>query len=324
MEKTLKYLKEILGSNLVINKNKKVNMPMYITENYYLDYVDLYNESYVLVKNISDKDINLSFLRKQINQIQNFTKCIPIFIFENLRLSKRNCLIKENIPFVVPNNQIFIPTFIVNLKEKEYFPNEYGEKFSVAAQVVYIYLLLNDIKEVNAPQLVNKIPYSKITFNRALKELENRNLFYVKGNNTRKVYKILNKKEFWENGKNFLVNPIDKVYYVNSKTNHSNYLMSNETALARLGTMLNEPRTRYYATTKEKIKHLNNDDIINKYDIINDNYYIIEQFKYNPSFLSKNNYIDIISLYAELKDHKEERIQIALDELVEGELFDNY
>lgn len=324
MDKTLNYLKELFGNNLLIEHNKKIDIPIYLSENYFFSYITLDNKSYVLVKNMKKHDINIIYLKKQLAQIQNYTKCLPIYVFDNLRLVQRNNLIKEHIPFVVQNSNVYIPTCLINLNDKEFIPNEYKETFSVATQVVFIYLLLNDIKEINAPQLVNKIPYSKITFNRALKELEERNLVYVKGTNTRKVYKILDKKEFWIKGKEFLFNPVEKVFYVDIKTNHKDLFISNETALARLGTSLNENSTMYFASTSEKVKCINKENFINKYDIINDNYYIVEQFKYNPSFLSENNYIDVISLYAELKENNDERIQIALEELVEGDLFDKY
>lgn len=93
--------------------------------------------------------------------------------------------------------------------------------------------------------------------------------------------------------------------------------ISGETALARLGNSLNETKIDFYACTSETIKKIKKKEFINWYDIMDDNYLTIEQYKYNPHFLSKNNYVDVISLYAELKDSDDERIHIALDELLE-------
>ena len=242
---------------------------------------------------------------------------MPVFVFESLRLSQRNVLIRNQIPFIQPDNQIYIPNIMINLNQKEIVEREYAEKFSIAAQVVYIYLLLNDIKETNAPRLAMEIPYSKITLNRALSELVGRGLLYTEGNATRKIYKTIEKDELWKKGKKYLFNPVEKVFYANYDLNHRDLFISGETALSRLGQSLNDSIVKYFATTSEKIRTMNKDCFVNKYDIVSENYLVIEQFKYNPGFLSQSHYIDIISLYAQLKDSDDERIQIALDELLE-------
>jgi len=208
---------------------------------------------------------------------------------------------------------------MILLNQKEIVQKEYAEEFSIAAQVVYIYLLLHEIKETNAPRLAERIPYSKITCNRALAELVSRKLIYTEGNATRKMYKVLHKEELWSKGRRYLFNPVEKVFYADHRLKHSDLFISGETALSRLGTSLNGPMIGSFATTAEKIKAMDQTCFINRYDIAAENYLVVEQFKYDPAFLSMSRYIDIISLYAQLKDSDDERIQIALEELLEEE-----
>lgn len=326
MNNTLNYLKEIFGTNIKTEYNKFHNsFPMYMEERYKFHFIRLNNENtaYVLVKPLKKQEVNINNLKKQLRQIYNYSESVPIFVFESLRLTQRNILVKNQIPFIQPNNQIYIPKIMINLSQKEIFEKEYAEEFSIAAQVTYIYLLLNDITETNAPRLAMEIPYSKITLNRALSELVSRDLLYTKGNATRKMYRTIDKEEMWEKGKNYLFNPVAKVFYTDYGLNHHEMFISNETALTRLGTTLNEAGIGFYATTSEKIKSMDKDCFINKYDIVSDEYLVIEQFKYNPGILTTSRYIDIISLYAQLKDSSDERIQIALDELLE-EHYDRY
>jgi hypothetical protein len=47
------------------------------------------------------------------------------------------------------------------------------------------------------------------------------------------------------------------------------------------------------------------------------NYSIVEIFRYEPKILAQGNYIDVISLYAQFKDEKDERVQIELESLVD-------
>lgn len=320
MENTINYLRKIFGKEIRTEYNKFYNtFPMYMTERYKFHFIKISNDekSYVLVKTITKQGINIVQLKKQMKQIYNYSNSVPVFVLDSLRLSQRNVLVQNGIPFIQPENQIYIPTIMINLSQREIIQKEYTEEFSIAAQVTYIYIFLNYIKETNAPRLAEEIPYSKITLNRALAELVSRGLLYTEGNNTRKIYKTIERNEFWENGKKHLFNPVEKVFYISSKKDYNDLFISSETALARLGNSLNESMIGFYACSSETIKSINKEDFINQYDIVNDNYLTIEQFRYNPRFLSKNNYVDVISLYAELKDSNDERIQIALEELLE-------
>lgn len=320
MDNTLNYLREIFGTDLKTKYEKFYNtFPMYMMERYKFHFIKISTEdkTYVLVKPLKRQDININQLKKQIKQIYSYSESVPVFVFENLRLSQRNILVQNQIPFIQPDNQIYIPNVMINLSQKEIVAKEYAEEFSIATQVTYIYLLLNNIKETNAPRLAAEIPYSKITLNRALSELVSRKLLYTTGNATRKMYKPIDRDEMWKKGKEFLFNPVEKVFYTTYKLRHDGFFISGETALARLGTSLNVPNTLFYATTSERIKSIDKKEFINKYDLVTEEYLVIEQFKYNPGFLSTSHYIDIISLYAQLKNSDDERIQIALEELLE-------
>lgn len=320
MEQTLNYLKQIFGKELSIENNKSCNVfPLYLTERYNCLFIRFPNDekTYTLMKPIVKQEINIIQLKKQMQQIYKYSETIAVFVFEYLRISQRNSLIQNQIPFVQPDNQVYIPASMICLNKKEIIEKEYDEAFSIAAQVVYIYILLHFIKETNAPRLSEEIPYSKITLNRALAELVSRGLLYTEGKNTRKIYRTIDRKELWEKGKKYLFNPVQKVYYAKSFTHYQSLLLSNETALSRLGTILNPGMTCFYAASMEQIKQLDQNKFIEKYEIVTEDYSVIEQFKYNPRFLSKSNYIDIISLYAQLKDSDDERIQIALEELLE-------
>lgn len=322
MDNTLKYLREIFGAGIKTEYEKFYNaFPMYMTERYKFHFIKISAEgmTYVLVKALKRQDININQLKKQMKQIYSCSEAVPVFVFENLRLSQRNILVHNQIPFIQPDNQIYIPNVMINLSQKEIAAKEYAEEFSIAAQVAYIYILLNNIKETNAPRLAAEIPYSKITLNRALSELVSRKLLYTTGNATRKMYKTIDRDEMWKKGKEFLFNPVEKVFYAAYNFNHDGCFISGETALARLGISLNVPNNFCYAATSEKIRSIDKKEFINKYDIATDEYLVIEQFKYNPGFLSTSHYIDIISLYAQLKNSDDERIQIALEELLKEE-----
>ena len=254
MNDVIGYLKSIFKNKITFLYNEhERNMPLYLTEQFvFLKFkIDGNDNKYILTESKEKIEIKINTIRKQISQIKKFSDCIPVMVFDELRLTQRNALIQADFPFVVPDYQVYIPNVMFNLLEKDVIKKEYNLAFSVPTQVVFIYLLLNGIKETNARKLLNALPFSVATINRALNELVARELLYTVGSNTRKTYRAIEKNELWDKGKEFLFNPVAKTYYI--KNRHNEFLMSNELALARLSWSLNDSRLSYYAVTADEI-----------------------------------------------------------------------
>lgn len=316
MKQLSSYLRTMFGTQMMLEEYHAYgNLPMYLTENYQLFKLQIDSDTYVVVKPKNAIQLNVNAIKKQLTQIQKFTSLPPVWVFENLRLSQRNALLRAGIAFVVPEKQLYIPHFVMNLTETESSIEEYGERFAVATQVVFSYLLLQQIKETNAHQLSEQMPYSVATINRALKELCYRKLLQTVGNGTRKQYTIPSGREFWENGKQYLFNPVKSRRYVKVDFGHYGFPMSNDLALSRLS-FLNGRNINYYASSAQDFKTIDKEKILNEYDVFDYNYSIVEIFRYDPKLLTQGNYIDVISLYAQFKDDKDERVQIGIESLV--------
>lgn len=320
MQTTILYLKKLFGNKIQIHDfSKSTHLPLYLTQKF--DFkeasIDKQHTKYILVKPKEKTALNIETLQKQAAQIQKHTNCIPIWIFSAMRTPQRNALIQHSIPFIVPEIQLFLPNVLLDLREKEAFEKDYASTFSPATQVVFIYILLNRIQETNAHQLATHIPYSVATLNRALAELTVRELLKTEGSNTRKRYRTIQTKEYWEKGKQFLTNPVAKTFYMRAAPRPLGFYCSNAYALERLSWSLNETAIAHYAASAKTIRQLEKSQFLNEYDIFDCDYVTVEQFKYDPAILSASSYIDVISLYAQFKDNYDERIQIELDALLE-------
>ena len=96
--------------------------------------------------------------------------------------------------------------------------------------------------------------------------------------------------------------------------------MSNDLALSHFS-FLNSKNINYYASSVQDFKTIDKEKILNKYDVFDHNYNIVEIFRYDPKLLTQGNYIDVISLYAQFKDDKDERVQIEIENLVNEILY---
>lgn len=321
MKHLTSYLRTIFGTQMWLEEYHIYgNLPMYLTDNYQLCKLQIDADKYVLAKPKDAIKLNVTAIKKQLAQIQKYTSLPPVLVLENLRLSQRNALIQARIAFVVPEKQLYIPHYVMNLTETEASIEDYGEQFAVATQVVFFYLLLQQIKETNAHQLSEQLPYSVATINRALKELCYRKLLQTVGNGTRKQYVISSGRQSWENGKQYLFNPVKSRRYVKMDFGHHGFQMSNDLALSRLS-FLNGRGINYYASSAQNFKTIDKEKILNAYDAFDHNYCIVEIFRYDPKILSQGNYIDVFSLYAQVKDDKDERVQIEIESLVNERLW---
>lgn len=321
MKHLTSYLRTIFGTQMWLEEYHIYgNLPMYLTDNYQLCKLQIDADKYVLAKPKDAIKLNVTAIKKQLAQIQKYTSLPPVLVLENLRLSQRNALIQARIAFVVPEKQLYIPHYVMNLTETEASIEDYGEQFAVATQVVFFYLLLQQIKETNAHQLSEQLPYSVATINRALKELCYRKLLQTVGNGTRKQYVISSGRQFWENGKQYLFNPVKSRRYVKMDFGHHGFQMSNDLALSRLS-FLNGGGINYFASSAQNFKTIDKEKILNAYDVFDHNYCIVEIFRYDPKILSQGNYIDVFSLYAQVKDDKDERVQIEIESLVNERLW---
>jgi hypothetical protein len=83
--------------------------------------------------------------------------------------------------------------------------------------------------------------------------------------------------------------------------------------------MINPPKYKVRAIYTEDLK-LNDLEIIENIDIIKDeNLVEIQIWEYNPRIFTKKSIVDIVSLYASLKEENDERIEQALEEVLRGE-----
>ncbi len=320
MDNVKKYLKTVFGKTIIFLREEHLDKT-FSFEN--IDYELLSFElrgspnRYVLVCFEEKFDIRTRTIEKLISEIRKELDAIPVLVFDELRINQRNMLVQSGVAFVVPQYQIYIPNTMISLIEKDIAKKTYSEYFSVSAQIVYIYMLLNNIRETNARQLDKRLLLSVATINRALKELVDRGLLETVGNNTRKLYKMNSRIEFWRKGKEYLFNPVSKVLY--SEYISYRELYSNKFALYRIiNPDSRSNNIRYYGIPEEHLSRISEDYLIDEYELDEHSVYsVVEVFKYNPNWLSRGPYIDPISLYAQFKDSKDEDTLIALKEMLE-------
>lgn len=311
------YLSEIFDENIKIEEVSDTNcFPRYLLNFFNFYQCMIQNKKFTLLF-LCDNKIIISRVKKHLVIIESITKNKSILVVNNVRRETRNKMIANGIPFIDLNKQIYLPFIYLLLDDTRAKRTAKVKEFTPSTQMIFITLMLQASSDVNSSELRKNLKMSSMTISRGLRDLSSIELLKEKGNNTRKTYQRIDKEDFWEIGKKHMINPVHKKVYIKELGDDTNFLYSNESALANL-TMLNTPKREIYAIDKKKISCLDLGQIIDEETAENNKNYIIELWKYNPLFLSTDGVnVDKYSLYSQLESVHDERIEIELGELLE-------
>lgn len=322
MNETIQYIKSLFFDIENIEEVDITKFPIYLRDKFEFKNINILGNIFILTQYKSKPTLNVDNIKKDIIQIKKYTNSYPVIVFDSLRLNQREVLIKNKIPFIVPRTQLFIPYPPISLTEIEKREKIISDKFKKSTQVVFAFLLINEIDNINAHRIAEKLGYSVTTANRALNELVDKELIVQKNNGTRKKYIILDKMEYWNRGKLFLFNPISDAFLLMKNKvslDDSRLYKSGDTALCEYSDNFDENTNleKHFACGANDFPDLRNDSLPAFIDLSMSNFVAIETLVYNPALLAKDNKIDPVTLYAQYAEKHDERIEIAFDEIIE-------
>lgn len=313
-----KYLTEIFGLYAKIEKwNGKNKLPLYLRnkrEYYVLSIGDVQS---ILMKNSSD-NFNISNFEKEMQEIERYSGMSVILWLEAVSTYQRNALIKNRIPFIVPNSQIYVPLLGICIKEFCAGKRAKVEKLSAATQFLLLYFIYQKKREEKSQsELAERLNMSAMNVSRAVQELQELDLLEVRKNVTSKMVKsVANGKELYQLAGKYLQSPIQKKICVSLKYFDMDLPFAGETALAKQS-MLNYPKCTVFAVDKKCAKDIPKEAIVDPKLTPDNSYVEIELWKYNPLAYATNEIVDIVSLVQSLKDVEDERVEMQLEEIME-------
>lgn len=298
-------------------KEKTKKLPLYLRSSY-----DLYSGSltgqkviWAEVKNPDAATPNQ--LKKQSQALQEILGQVPVvYVFDNLEPWQRKRLIEKKVGFAEPFRQLYIPQLFMQIRDgrgKEKAMAEPGKKLKAPAQLFLLYhLQVQRLEGMLLQEIAGLLNYSAMTITRSIKELLAHALLRVEGTKEKTVFFDAFGKDLWEKALPFMASPVRETWYIDEQPHNEYTRMGGETALAHYS-MLAEPGQHTIVIGKDafRISKPQLGKLDKKYG-----FYKLEVWYYDPAILSKGNEIDKLSLYLSLKDHEDERVQGALQNMI--------
>jgi len=326
IRKCIRYFYKVLGVNVVISEFKdlyNLQLPYILIENYnFYDFV-LNQKKYLMIHSKNENDITPATYKKQINLLRQLSDKDVILLLMRIDSFNRKRLIDHKIQFIVPEKQMYIPNMGIDLREHFSNVNSKRTELRPTAQSILLYLLINrNHKEYDVDKLSLVTNYSKSSIRRAFLEFEDAGIGKI--DKVGKIKTFCLDKDFisiWNIAKKSCRNPVIKQIFISKEPMDANLKIAGLYALSEY-TMIAPPKNPEYAIYKEEWYKLSKDEFIKKMiePIQTESNIKLQIWSYPPNLWSHGNLVDRYSLYLSLKDNKDERVEKALQEMLEEEL----
>jgi phosphoribosylformylglycinamidine (FGAM) synthase PurS component len=344
MQKISTYIYDVLGYNTQpqpIAKSRLGQLPLFITETYnFYDY-SLLDRELILAELKDEENFSVLQIEKQFAQLKQTLGKKIVLIGDNVTSFNRKRLIEKGINFIVPGKQLFLPDLLIDLRENYSNPKVRvkDQKLLPSAQLILLYHILHrydDIKTERKPsyrekdlpvykigeyplyKLADKFGYTKMAISNAVDDLKYHELCNVTGNKEKFIEFRFDRSELWHRAQKLLINPVIKRVFVDEKPPGFSY-HSNAWALPEYSE-INRSRQEYYAIEKGRFYELQKGGQLKN---LNDQEgkICLEVWKYDPDILAtgitEESNVDPLSLYLSFKDSHDERIEMALEKIID-------
>ena len=307
----MEYLNKVLGIKTEI-KSTIEDLPNYLTSRYMIKLALLDDMYHLFVYPKSSID-DVKTLKTHLGEIKKELNYQPIVILSYITSRLKDYLIRERIPFVVDNKQIYLPFLGTYLKEKCDAEIKEEAKILPSSQMLLLYLLLSEKNEIIASKASIDLKLTPTSISRASKQLKSLGLIdYYRTGVQKVIFYKGDPKSLFIKAKKYLQNPIKKVVFVPNNICKYGLLESNILALSKIS-LINESNISYYATNSiSKWK-----DVMSERLIDSNHQIALEFWRYDPRRLSKSKQVDILSLALSFKDVHDERIEVEVERMLD-------
>lgn len=314
----LDYLNQTLGLSATVSPWPEAkNFPLYLRSGRKYFLLHIGGLECVLIETDEDS-FNLSAFRKQMMKLPVKQKHI-VLCFKHLNSRRRKALIEAGIPFIVPESQVYLPFLGIVLQERMKSIAVASERLSPSAQLVLLCLMYEqDTQPTRKVDLAKRLELSAMNVTRAVQELEALELVAVqKAGRSDHVSAVGSGKSLYEKALPYMIDPVQKQVFVRKKDIASSLPLAGEYALAA-HSMLNRPQLECKAISRKKYKALGEIEVIDPAWSTSQDHVQLQLWKYDPEPLAHGHAVDMISLALSLRENEDERVEQAVEEMLEG------
>ena len=312
-----KQLEQYFGCEVKIREYKnKLSLPIFMTMRD-ITMVEIYGVNFAIIDVMKEMELSVTAMKKQKSKYEETLQCPVAYQVALNSVSMRNALVKNGVSFVDLPGNVFLPFMGIVLQDVYRKQFVKVDKMMPATQMVFLELLyMNDEKSMLKSEIANKLNLTKTSITRATAQLEEMGLIeQTKSGTEISIKRNCSRKEYYENAKAYLINPVQKVITIMRYEATFESFEAGESALSQMSE-LNPPRIEERAIYK-------GEEVVEQLEIVDARYEELDDcmnvqlWKYNPSYFVRDGCVDPVSLACTFKGNEDERIEMCIEELLE-------
>lgn len=308
----MNFLEQTLGIHISYRGEDLKSFPNYIHSRYQIRKVLLDKQEVFFVYPKGELD-PVDAIKKHFVKIESTGSGKAVLILGHLTYRQKQYLLRDKIPFIVDGKQIYLPFMGIYLQERSDGEKKEREKLLPSAQLLLLYYIYNGCGEMVTSGACVPLSLTSTSISRASRQLEDLQLIETEKRGIQKV--MLSDKspeELFNAAKDSMCNPVKRTIYVSKEEVQEAFLISGYSALSEF-TMINPSPVEYRAAdsisaweNKSSTRMQNTDD-----------QFALELWRYDPRKLSYGACVDRLSLALALRDDSDERIEEAVEEMLQ-------
>lgn len=315
------YLEKVSGAKPVLQAMDVPHLPFFMRDRYSFFSVELFGRPWqMIVENDPQAPGSAGEYEAQAKRLTPHLGGSPVFVLPSLPSNTRDRLVQRGVPFIVPGNQAFLPSALVDLRE--HFPRSVqGGKASLSptAQLTVLYhLQCESLEGVPLRVIAEKLQCSAMMLSKVKNELLESGICSIKRAGRSLWLEFPRSKvSTWDMVKDKMTSPVKSSDWAQHSTAERSALLAGFSALSRHSMIEGDPLPTY-ALGSDRFDSLVEQGMLTLLPDADTADARIELWSYDPRLLSKAETVDPLSLYLAMRSTEDERVEQALEQLLEG------
>jgi hypothetical protein len=310
-----RYVKQVLGVDAEPTSwDKDAALPFFLREAYGFFLLRLMGREVLLMVDRQKSETPPASIRKHMEQVQKWWPDEVVYVREQVTAYNRNRLVQNQIPFVVPGNQLYLPFLAMDLRERFLAGRPDVKNLSTAAQVVALQAVYKQRTLFDEGMALVKwageLGYTKMSMTRAFREL--RTVL-----EDQQPDGALLGRALWERLQPFLRSPVRKHRFcMVHGADIANPVAAGDSALAAY-TMMAEPDHRTLCMTAAQWKVFQEQVAPIELEQPEPGCLEVQVWTYDPDLFARNGVADPLSVFLSYENNVDERVEMALKNILE-------
>lgn len=319
------YARDAFDVDLTLEPIRPTGLPHFIADRYELWRAEIFGRSCIFM---APRPANLPEGLSELARHREIVRArlrapLIILLFDTLSTRRRKRLIADRQAFMVPGAQLFVPEMLLEFREARAARapmTRAPDRFSPTAQMIAIAALLRqEVDGANATTLARRFGVAAMSVGRAFDELQAAGVADAnRVGRERTLHLKMEGQTLWRGVERHLQSPVRKVRrVVIPAPDHFPGLLAGESALG-FYTALAPPRIRALAVAAADWNRLVVEHGLKDAEPGYGDGDDVQTWAYAPAALAHGNVVDRLSLYLSVRDHADERVVQAAEQLLEG------